>query len=147
MAGHTYRFLTSRPLFAFGFGLGYSDIRVLSAKTVFGGVLVKLRNEGGRDGVQTVQMYVRKPDDKAAPLKTLRAFKRVEVPAGRSRCHIPCHIPCHIAVGTQFILSEACCISVNGVYFFWLPGLQPIWAAGSRSGLIQIPRMRASVAR
>ena len=85
MAGHTYRFLTSRPLFAFGFGLGYSDIRVLSAKTVFGGVLVKLRNEGGRDGVQTVQMYVRKPDDKDAPLKTLRAFKRVGVPAGRSR--------------------------------------------------------------
>lgn len=85
MAGHTYRFLASKPLFAFGYGLAYSDIRVLSARTVFGGILVKLGNEGDRDGVQTLQLYVRRPDDKSAPVKTLRAFKRVEVPAGRSR--------------------------------------------------------------
>ena len=37
-----------------------------------------------RTGVETVQMYLRKPDDPDGPVKTLRGFCRVSVPAGRT---------------------------------------------------------------
>ena len=47
-------------------------------------VTIPVTNTGRRDATETVQLYLRKPDDKGGPDKTLRAFRRVAVPAGQT---------------------------------------------------------------
>ncbi len=49
-----------------------------------GKVVVKVRNKGKRDGSEVVQLYVSKPGDVGGPIRTLRGYKRVFVPAGKS---------------------------------------------------------------
>jgi beta-glucosidase len=90
MAGRTYRYMTDAPLYPFGFGLGYTtfayrDLRVTPAK---GGarVTVTVANTGKRDGEDVVQVYVRQPAREThTPQRTLVAFKRVRVRAGKTR--------------------------------------------------------------
>ena len=43
-----------------------------------------VENTGKRDGTEIVQVYIRNTADKEGPLKTLRAFKRVDVKAGKT---------------------------------------------------------------
>ncbi|MDR1072071.1 MAG: glycoside hydrolase family 3 C-terminal domain-containing protein [Treponema sp.] len=92
MRGRTYRYMTEKPLFPFGFGLSYttfafSDI-ALSDKTLSKGgsveVAVNVANTGSRDGDEVVQIYIVR-DDRTAddPASSLRAFKRLSIPAGR----------------------------------------------------------------
>jgi len=91
MKGRTYRFM-SDPLFPFGFGLSYTtfaigEAKVESRKIAKGEQLtvdVPVKNTGKLAGTEVVQVYVRKINDQGGPLKTLRGFKRVEVPAGKS---------------------------------------------------------------
>ena len=45
---------------------------------------VNVTNNGQRDGEEVVQVYLKKQDDAEGPGKTLRAFKRVHIPAGKS---------------------------------------------------------------
>lgn len=45
---------------------------------------VPVTNIGKRAGVEVVQVYVRKVNDIEGPLKTLRGYKRVEIPAGKT---------------------------------------------------------------
>jgi hypothetical protein len=47
-------------------------------------VVVPVSNTGSRDGEEVVQVYLSKVGDEAGPVKTLRAFKRVSVPAGKT---------------------------------------------------------------
>lgn len=92
MKGRTYRYMTEAPLFPFGFGLSYTSFNIGNAnlsKTTLTGkeniqVSVPVTNTGKRDGVEVVQVYVRKLNDPDAPVKTLRAFKRVPVAAGKT---------------------------------------------------------------
>ena len=42
-------------------------------------------NTGVRSGDEVVQIYIRKRGDKEAPVKTLRAFRRVSVDAGETK--------------------------------------------------------------
>ena len=85
--GRTYRYFSGSPLFPFGYGLSYTSFVV--GKPEYdarrGGVVVKVSNVGGRDGAEVVQVYVRDPRDAAGPVRTLRAFERVELRAGESR--------------------------------------------------------------
>jgi beta-glucosidase len=93
MEGRTYRYMTKKPLYPFGFGLSYTAFRFdsleLSAPSVAAGggvkALVKLSNTGKRDADEVIQIYVSK-DEKAAgdPAFSLRAFKRVSIPAGKT---------------------------------------------------------------
>ncbi len=91
MKGRTYRFM-SDPLFPFGFGLSYTTFSIGGAtlsKTAIKkdeGVqlTVPVTNTGKRDGTEIVQVYVRKVNDTDGPLKTLRGFQRVSVPAGET---------------------------------------------------------------
>jgi len=93
MKGRTYRYMTEPPLYPFGFGLSYTSFRfdsiTLSAPSISAGASVKaqvtLSNTGKRDAEEVVQIYVSK-DDKGAddPLCSLRAFRRVFVPAGKT---------------------------------------------------------------
>ena len=91
MTGRTYRYFKGEPLFVFGHGLSYTifaygDIQV--PETVKAGetvkVVVPVTNKGQMDGDEVVQLYIKKQGDEDGPIKTLRAFKRVYIPAGET---------------------------------------------------------------
>jgi beta-glucosidase len=109
MKGRTYRYMTGKPLYPFGFGLSYTafcfDSLELSAPSVSAGggikALVKVGNTGTRDADEVIQIYVSKdertPDD---PAFSLRAFRRVSIPAGKT-------------AGVEFELTSGAFESVN----------------------------------
>ena len=47
-------------------------------------VTVDVVNTGKKDGTEIVQLYIRNLQDPDGPLKSLRAFERVEVKAGQT---------------------------------------------------------------
>jgi beta-glucosidase len=91
MKGRTYRYM-SDPLFPFGFGLSYSTFSI--GKAEFSKNMIKtnesvkltipVTNMGNKDGIEIVQVYVRKVNDLDGPLKTLRGFQRVNVASGKT---------------------------------------------------------------
>ena len=93
MKGRTYRYMQQQPLFPFGHGLSYTTFTYgeanLSKNTIGNGETVMLTvpvsNVGQRDGDEVVQVYLRSPADKDGPRYTLRAFKRVHIPAGQTK--------------------------------------------------------------
>ena len=85
MKGRTYRYFEGTPLFPFGHGLSYTTFAYGKAEVKEGCLLVPVTNTGRMDGDEVVQLYLNRPDDANGPLKTLRAFKRVHIPAGATR--------------------------------------------------------------
>ena len=93
MKGRTYRYMTEKPLFPFGYGLSYTTFAIGNANveknTIKAGdsltVTLPVSNTGKRDGTEVVQIYLRKLGDPDAPLKTLRAFQRVTLKAGKAQ--------------------------------------------------------------
>ena len=91
MAGHTYRFFKGKPLFPFGYGLSYTTFKYgkmkLDSSVKVGEtakITVPVTNTGSRDGEEVVQVYLKKNGETDGPIKTLRAFKRVRIPAGKT---------------------------------------------------------------
>lgn len=92
MKGRTYRYMTETPLYCFGHGLSYTQFEYgtasLSNTSMSKGkeitLTVPVRNAGETDGEEVVEVYLSRPDDKEAPSHTLRAFKRVFVPKGKT---------------------------------------------------------------
>ena len=91
MTGRTYRYFQGKPLFPFGHGLSYTtftygDVQLpASAKddeTIK--ICVPVTNSGKMDGDEIVQVYIKKQSDTEGPIKALRAFKRVHIPAGQT---------------------------------------------------------------
>ncbi|MDR1764249.1 MAG: glycoside hydrolase family 3 C-terminal domain-containing protein [Dysgonamonadaceae bacterium] len=93
MQGRTYRYLETAPLFPFGFGLSYTKFTIgeakLSKNAIKSGETVSLSvpvaNVGKRDGAEVVQVYIRKLGDKDAPLKSLKAYKRIDLKKGEKQ--------------------------------------------------------------
>ena len=83
MTGRTYRFFGGEPLFAFGYGQSYTTFKVGRPRIRKGKAVVTVKNTGRRDGEEVVQLYVSRPSDTEGPIRTLRAYKRVFVPAGK----------------------------------------------------------------
>ncbi|MBO4468743.1 MAG: glycoside hydrolase family 3 C-terminal domain-containing protein, partial [Bacteroidales bacterium] len=84
MRGRTYRFFKGDPLFPFGFGLSYTSFEYGSAAVRGRKLIVPVTNAGSVDAAEEVQLYVRRPEDAEGPLKTLRGFRRVFIPAGQT---------------------------------------------------------------
>lgn len=93
MKGHTYRYMTEKPLFPFGHGLSYTTFSYgkasLSADEVKCGesctLTIPVTNSGERDGEEVVQVYLRRPADKEGPSHTLRAFRRIPLKKGETQ--------------------------------------------------------------
>ncbi|MBS1661083.1 MAG: glycoside hydrolase family 3 C-terminal domain-containing protein [Bacteroidetes bacterium] len=91
LKGRTYRFMDD-PLFPFGYGLSYTTFSIgrasLSREEIGKGEGVSLSvpvvNTGKRRGTEVLQIYIRRVGDTTGPLKTLRAFRRVELEAGKA---------------------------------------------------------------
>ncbi len=93
MKDRTYRYFHGDPLYPFGYGLSYtkfaySNLKV-SAKKLHAGdpltVQVDVKNTGGRDGDEVVQLYLVPPKVAGAPIRALRGFERVHVKAGETQ--------------------------------------------------------------
>ena len=84
MKGHTYRFFEGNALYPFGYGLSYTTFRYKRAKVRNNSLIIPVKNTGKREATEVVQVYVRRKDDPNGPVKTLRAFRRVTIPAGKT---------------------------------------------------------------
>lgn len=84
MKGRTYRYMTDKPLFDFGYGLSYTDFSIANVKYKKDAVTASVTNTGSRLGEEVVQLYIRRVADAEGPSKTLRGFARVKVEAGET---------------------------------------------------------------
>ena len=93
MKGRTYRYFEGTPLYPFGYGLSYttfsySDLKAPD-KSVSAGdpasVEVTVTNTGKVAGDEVAQLYLNFPNEAGAPLRALRAFKRVHLDPGASQ--------------------------------------------------------------
>ena len=91
MKGRTYRYLDRKPLYPFGYGLTYADIRVLTAsaeKAADGGLLVRaqVQNLGAVASEDVVQLYLKAEDSPdSTPNPILCGFARVHLDAGEAK--------------------------------------------------------------
>lgn len=90
MAGRTYRFMTEKPLYAFGHGLSYTDFTYSNPKAEVDSdagrvtFTVDVSNNGPMDGDEVVQVYVRNKADHGIN-KTLRGFQRLPLNKGETQ--------------------------------------------------------------
>lgn len=84
MKGRTYRYMKEAPQFCFGHGLSYTTFNYGEAQVSRDKIVIPVTNTGSRDGDEVVQLYVNRPSDTEGPVKTLRGFQRVNIPAGQT---------------------------------------------------------------
>jgi len=93
MANRTYRYFNGKPLYPFGYGLSYtkfnySDLSVPEQAVAAGqsvGADVTVTNSGTFAGDEVVQLYLKFPPTKGAPLIALRGFQRIHLDPGASQ--------------------------------------------------------------
>ncbi len=85
MKNRTYRYYQGEALFPFGYGLSYTTFDISKPTYKNNKVRVTVKNTNSRQGTETVQVYIRRLADKEGPLKTLKAYKQVELNPGESK--------------------------------------------------------------
>ncbi len=87
MTNRTYRYLTERPLFPFGFGLSYTNFDYFDGKfdPKSRTLKFKVKNSGKYAGDEVVQVYITNKNDVNGPYKTLVGFKRIHLLIGETR--------------------------------------------------------------
>jgi beta-glucosidase len=93
MEDRTYRYFHEKPLYPFGYGLSYtsfsySDLNLPQSPVSAGnpvGADVTVTNTGKTAGDEVVQLYLKFPPVKGAPLLALRGFQRVHLDPGTSQ--------------------------------------------------------------
>jgi beta-glucosidase len=92
MKNRTYRYLTDKPLFAFGYGLSYttfsySPIRLASNSVKAGDpvhVEGEVKNTGNIPGDEVVELYLTQPHTEISPRLILAGFTRVHLEPNQS---------------------------------------------------------------
>jgi beta-glucosidase len=92
MENRTYRYFRGQPLYAFGYGLSYTTFNVgkgkLSKKSMKSDgkvtLTVPVTNTGNRQGMETIQLYVKALDYPEAPIKSLKGFQKLDLKAGQT---------------------------------------------------------------
>ena len=84
MKGRTYRYFND-ALFPFGYGLSYTTFALGEPAVQADRITVPVSNTGRRNGTEIVQAYIRNLQDAEGPLKSLRAFQRVDLKAGQTQ--------------------------------------------------------------
>jgi beta-glucosidase len=93
MEGRTYRYFKGKPLYPFGYGLSYttfkySDLSIPEYAVNAGHTVdadVTVTNTGKVAGDETVELYLKFPAVKGAPLIALRGFQRIHLEPGASQ--------------------------------------------------------------
>ena len=94
--GRTYWYFNKDVSYEFGYGLSYTTFKYgnfsISKSAITPNDRITLSadvtNTGGVDGDEVVQVYVRTPDSPASlerPIKRLKGFRRVTIPAGQTK--------------------------------------------------------------
>ena len=91
MKGRTYRYMKGEALYPFGYGLSYTEFTYTSVRTSSDiiqteGITVRavITNIGSRDGIETVQIYI-KADRDNTPNAQLKGIRKVPLQVGESR--------------------------------------------------------------
>ena len=94
MEGRTYRYFRGQPLYPFGHGLSYTRFEYTGlqlSRSRLGRadpleVSLDVKNVGGRDGDEVVQLYARDVESsRPVALRQLRGFERLSLKAGEQR--------------------------------------------------------------
>jgi beta-glucosidase len=93
MRNRTYRYFEGQPLYPFGYGLSYSTFAYrnlkLSLVTLQAGdplsIEAEVTNTSQREGDEVAELYLTFPKLQGAPLRALRAFRRIHLGPGDAR--------------------------------------------------------------
>lgn len=93
MKERTYRYFHGDPLYPFGYGLSYSTFSFgnlkLSSQNLKAGdsldVDADVKNTSAKDGDEVAELYLGFPEFPGAPIRALRAFRRVHLQAGQEQ--------------------------------------------------------------
>ena len=86
MENRTYRYYAGEPMYPFGYGLSYADIRISGAKLDGGKVLATVKNHSAFAADEVVQVYVKDEESGFAPRHpALCGFERVSLAAGEEK--------------------------------------------------------------
>ncbi|WP_347302700.1 glycoside hydrolase family 3 C-terminal domain-containing protein [Croceibacterium sp. TMG7-5b_MA50] len=144
MANRTYRYFDGEALYPFGHGLSYTSFTYaparLSRDTIAAGEAVEvtatLRNTGARDGAEVVQLYVTH-DAPGAPVRALRAFRRVDLARGAEQ-EVSFTLD---AEALSMVDADGRRVVPAGPIRLWIGGGQP----DQRDGLPQVAGVAAEV--
>ncbi|MCC5928133.1 MAG: glycoside hydrolase family 3 C-terminal domain-containing protein [Cyclobacteriaceae bacterium] len=140
MKGRTYRYFNGTPLYPFGYGQSYTQFTYSKMKLSPGSLQagrkiqlsVEVSNAGARDGDEVVQVYIRRENAvEALPLRSLKAFRRINLKAGETR-----RINFELDPADFALANESGVFTIEpGQYSVSVGGGQPITAIPSASGL------------
>ena len=142
MKGRTYRYFEGDPLWTFGYGLSYttfsySNLTFADAQIDAGDPLsasVTVNNTGKVAGDEVVQLYLKFPEVPGAPLRALRAFRRLHLDPGGSQ-----KVDFQLNPRDLSMVTEAGDIVVaQGEYTVSVGGGQPRTDAPSVSGSFRV---------
>jgi beta-glucosidase len=89
MKNRTYRYFAGTPVYPFGYGLSYTTFNYTSMEVTPSGQSVKVKatvtNTGSREGDEVVQLYLANKRDFVTPIRSLKAFKRINLKPGASQ--------------------------------------------------------------
>jgi beta-glucosidase len=142
MNGRTYRYFKGTPLYPFGYGLSYTTFSysglTLPKNPINAGdplvAEVTVTNAGNREGDEVAQVYLSFPNVAGAPMRALRAFKRIHLKPGEAQ-----KLRFELNERDLSMVSEAGdSIIAEGQYSVSIGGGQPDTGAPAITGRFQV---------